>query len=113
MLHDNLKSFEIIKDCIYANDHLLPFKSYSSSKQMLNDLKNNIINPVLLIVDVEEKRFDEIAFSKKVKKLKQSIQIVFISSTRNKAVEAFKINAADYLLKPVNRERLQKTIDRL
>ena len=39
--------------------------------------------------------------------------VVFVSAYSDYAVEAFELNAIDYLLKPVNFGRLRKTIDRL
>jgi DNA-binding LytR/AlgR family response regulator len=41
------------------------------------------------------------------------LHIVFITAFNDFAVEAFEREAVDYVLKPVNNERLQKTIDRL
>lgn len=39
--------------------------------------------------------------------------VVFVSAYSEYAVEAFELNAIDYLMKPVNFGRLQKTIERL
>lgn len=39
--------------------------------------------------------------------------VVFVSAYSEYAVDAFELNAIDYILKPVNLGRLQKTIDRL
>ncbi|NVK24333.1 MAG: response regulator transcription factor [Gammaproteobacteria bacterium] len=39
--------------------------------------------------------------------------IVFVSAYSDYAVDAFELNAIDYILKPVNLGRLQKTIERL
>lgn len=39
--------------------------------------------------------------------------IVFATAYERFAVDAFQYDAADYLLKPVNRQRLQQTLDRL
>jgi len=40
-------------------------------------------------------------------------QIVFITAFDQYAIRAFEVNALDYLLKPINKERLRKTIQRL
>ena len=39
--------------------------------------------------------------------------IVFVSAYEEYALEAFELNAIDYLLKPANLSRLQKTVERL
>ncbi|MFD0959949.1 response regulator [Paenibacillus chungangensis] len=41
------------------------------------------------------------------------IEIVFVTAYDNYAIQAFELNALDYLLKPVHNERLHKTIERL
>ncbi|MCU6708641.1 response regulator [Paenibacillus sp. J5C_2022] len=41
------------------------------------------------------------------------IEIVFVTAYDSYAIQAFELNALDYLLKPVHHERLQKTIGRL
>lgn len=38
--------------------------------------------------------------------------VAFVTAFDDQAIEAFELNAIDYLLKPVQRERLQATIDR-
>ena len=41
------------------------------------------------------------------------IRVVFLTAYDSYAISAFDINAVDYLLKPINNERLAKTIERL
>lgn len=45
--------------------------------------------------------------------LDRSIRIVYITAYSEYAIEAFELNAADYLLKPVTSQRLSKTLERL
>jgi len=47
------------------------------------------------------------------KKMADSCWVVFITAYDQYAVEAFENDAIDYILKPVTRERLKKTTDRL
>jgi DNA-binding LytR/AlgR family response regulator len=47
------------------------------------------------------------------KKIAGSCWVVFVTAYDQYAVEAFEHEAMDYLLKPVNRERLNKTVKRL
>ena len=46
-------------------------------------------------------------------KIDNNIQVVFVTAYDEYAIRAFEINAVDYLLKPVNPERLEKTINRI
>lgn len=51
--------------------------------------------------------------AEKIQSLSHDIKIVFITAHSDYAVQAFELNSLDYLLKPVTRERLKKSVDRL
>ena len=42
-----------------------------------------------------------------------SIKIIFVTAYDEYAIRAFEVNAIDYLLKPVNPERLKVSIERV
>lgn len=48
-----------------------------------------------------------------LKKINQTIQIVFVTAYNDYAVKAFEVSAVDYLLKPVSIKRLKKTAKKL
>ncbi|MFV2056550.1 MAG: LytR/AlgR family response regulator transcription factor [Thiohalomonadales bacterium] len=48
-----------------------------------------------------------------VQKLNVDCNVVFITAYNEFAINAFELDAIDYLLKPINRGRLHKTVDRL
>jgi two-component system, LytTR family, response regulator len=45
--------------------------------------------------------------------IEKDFKLIFVTAFDNFAIRAFEINALDYLLKPVNPERLAKTLERL
>jgi two-component system LytT family response regulator len=48
-----------------------------------------------------------------VNQLKRNVKIIFVTAFDEYAIRAFEINALDYLLKPINPERLARAINRL
>ncbi len=48
-----------------------------------------------------------------LEKIEVTSKIIFITAFNQYAIKAFELNALDYLLKPIKKERLKKTIDRL
>jgi len=48
-----------------------------------------------------------------VERLPAGPMVVFTTAYDRHAVQAFEVNAVDYLLKPIERERLDRTLDRL
>jgi len=48
-----------------------------------------------------------------LEKIEQNFKLIFVTAFDAYAIRAFEVNALDYLLKPVNPERLAKAIERL
>jgi len=70
----------------------------------------NMQNPDVIFLDIQlqgETGFDLL------EKADISSQIIFITAYDQYAIRAFEVNALDYLLKPINKERLSKAISRL
>ena len=70
----------------------------------------NLNKPQLIFLDIQlsgETGFDLLEL------IDNSIKIVFVTAYDEYAIRAFEVNAIDYLLKPVNPERLKASIDRV
>lgn len=67
-------------------------------------------NPTIVFLDIQlagETGFDLL------EKTQNTFKTVFVTAFDHYAIRAFEVNALDYLLKPVNPERLQKAINKL
>ncbi len=73
----------------------------------LEQLKQH--TPDLLVLDVEMPGLSGIQLAKSLKELPM---IIFISSHPSYAVDAFEVDAIDYLVKPVAQERLMRSIEK-
>jgi two-component system LytT family response regulator len=70
----------------------------------------NLKNPQLIFLDIQlrgETGFDLLEI------IDNSIKIIFITACDESAIRAFDVKAVDYLLKPVNPERLRLAIGRV
>jgi two-component system, LytTR family, response regulator len=70
----------------------------------------NMTNPQLIFLDIQlsgETGFDLLEL------IDNTIKIIFVTAYDEYAIRAFEVNAIDYLLKPVNPERLKLAIDRV
>lgn len=67
------------------------------------------ITPDLLVLDIEMPGLTGIELAKS---LKQLPLIIFISSHSKYAVDAFEVDAIDYLVKPVSQERLVRAVEK-
>lgn len=69
-----------------------------------------IYNPELIFLDIQlrgENGFDLLD------SINKNIKVIFVTAFDEYAIRAFEINALDYLLKPVNPERLNSSLKRL
>ncbi|KMJ59645.1 regulator [Bacillus sp. LL01] len=69
--------------------------------------------PDVVFLDIEMPKMNGLDVAKHLKELKKSPLIVFATAYPNFAVEAFRYEAVDYLLKPYEEEQLEETIHRL
>lgn len=68
------------------------------------------LSPDLVLLDVDMPGLDGVALSRR---LTGAVAIVFTTAHREHAVEAFALDAVDYLLKPIDDARLAAAIDRV
>lgn len=66
--------------------------------------------PDLIFLDIRMPNLDGLALAAQYAHLPP---VVFVTAFEEHAIEAFDVNAVDYLLKPVRQERLRKTLERI
>jgi len=81
----------------------------SNGRQALELIEQE--QPDLVLLDLQMPELDGLSVVKSLKKSQMPL-IAFVTAYDEYAVQAFEINAVDYLLKPVDRVRLRETINR-
>lgn len=71
------------------------------------------LQPDVVFLDVEMPKLDGMRVAKALMELKNPPLFVFATAYPQFAVEAFRYDAIDYLLKPYDEEQLKETIDRI
>jgi DNA-binding LytR/AlgR family response regulator len=66
-----------------------------------------------LFLDVRMPGLDGLELARVLRRFEQPPGIVFVSAFDDAAVDAFELEALDYLVKPVSRQRLDEAIDRV
>jgi DNA-binding LytR/AlgR family response regulator len=68
--------------------------------------------PDLVFLDIEMPRMDGFAAARALQAVRPAPAVVMVTAYDNFAVEAFDLDIADYLLKPVSPERLERAVTR-
>ncbi|MFA0015057.1 LytR/AlgR family response regulator transcription factor [Vibrio lentus] len=71
------------------------------------------LKPDVAFLDIRMPELDGISLAKQLNKLDSPPLVVFITAYDEYAVKAFEHNAMDYLLKPINEERLLATCEKV
>ncbi len=69
--------------------------------------------PDVAFIDIDMPEMDGITLAEQFLRIHPKILIVFITSWNQYAVQAFDLNAQDYILKPIRRERFFRTIEKI
>jgi two-component SAPR family response regulator len=84
---------------------------FTDPLEALKFLEENKVDAVFL--DIEMPDMDGIELSSRILDLQGETNLVFVTAYNKYAVEAFRLNALDYLMKPVMPERLEETLHRI
>lgn len=67
----------------------------------------------VLFLDIDMPGFTGLELAQKIKELGKSPCVVFITAHEQFALDAFSVDAVDYLLKPIDPKRLAKTVQKI
>jgi two-component system LytT family response regulator/two-component system response regulator LytT len=71
------------------------------------------LRPDVLFLDVQMPGLNGFEVARRLIEAEALPQLVFVTAFDQYAIDAFSVNAVDYLLKPVDAERLEQTLDRV
>lgn len=80
---------------------------YSSGEELLQS--NN--EESIFLLDISMKEIDGIQVAEKIRALGNNSIIIFLTSHKERVFEAFKVQAFRYLIKPIQEDELNKTLD--
>ena len=87
------------------------FKTDSSSK-LLEHIKNNSVDILFLDITLNNKNVG-LSIAEEIRKINKSLHLIFTTGHFEFVMEAYKVNAFDYLVKPISQNKLEETLLRL
>lgn len=79
----------------------------------LQQLKLSGELPDAVFIDIEMPEMFGLEVAEKVHEIDVKVQVIFVTAHSEYGIQPFEVHAQDYILKPVSKLRLQKTLDRI
>lgn len=84
---------------------------FGSSSGALAHARENRVDIAFLDIEIDE--MDGLALAKNIKDIYGKTNIVFVTGYSHYAMWSYNVGASDYLLKPVSKEAIEKSLERL
>jgi two-component system, LytTR family, response regulator AlgR len=97
---------QMLKDCSQVNDVILA----NNGLQALESTQKN--KPDVILMDIRMPGMDGLEAAEHISLMEKIPAIIFTTAYDEYALEAFKVQAVDYLLKPVRSDKLQQALTR-
>lgn len=108
VIDDETPAIEQMEEYINRVPFLDNLGSFNNAIEPINFLKSNLVDVVFL--DIEMEGFTGLQF---IKSLEKKPKIILTTAYDQYAIDAFNLNVADYLLKPISFERFIQSIDKI
>lgn len=100
-----------IVDLINNTKFMKVVKQFENGIEALEEIDK--ISPQVAFIDIQMPEIDGITLAEKLIEKKPNMIIVFITAWDQYAVQAFEVNALDYIMKPINVERFNKMVQKI
>lgn len=114
---DNLSFLNGLEDMLcklfikHNLDACISFKTDCTSK-LLKYIENNPVDILFLDITLKSKN-DGLTVAEEIRKVNKSLHLIFTTGHFEFVMEAYKVNAFDYLVKPISQDKLEETLLRL
>ncbi len=103
IVEDDAHDMELIKEYVdrYARERQQKFTitEFTDGKDIVNGYTATYD---LILMDIEMKFMDGMQAAQSIRKMDQKVELIFITNMPQYAIQGYKVNALDYMLKPVS-----------
>ncbi len=111
IVEDEFPAREELKYFINNFSNIDIIEEFDNGVDVLKFMQKTCIDVIFL--DINIPMFDGMLLAKTINQFKNKPKIVFITAYKEHAVDAFELNAFDYVLKPYSEERIVSTLNKL
>lgn len=111
VVEDEVPALNKMIKLLEASNQTMVVGKFTKALEALDFLRKNQVDAVFL--DIEMPDMNGLEFSTRMLDIQEGAAIIFVTAYSKYAVEAFQLNALDYLMKPVSSSRLGETLKKI
>ncbi|OPJ59692.1 response regulator [Clostridium chromiireducens] len=111
IVDDEIHVLNLLKMFLQKTEQVNVLETFHDSSIALKNIID--IKPDVVFLDIEMPEINGLELANCLLEQNDELMIVFVTGYNQYALEAFEVNALDYILKPVNSNRIQKCVSRL
>ncbi|WP_167955251.1 LytR/AlgR family response regulator transcription factor [Anaerosporobacter faecicola] len=104
-----LRILEKMLTTLSFSDEQIQVKSFNSGDSLINEIERGITYEIYLL-DMIMPFVSGLEIARTIRKQDSTAQILFLTSSRDYAIDSYEVNAASYLLKPFSKDLLDHEI---
>lgn len=111
LVDDERPSLRVLEILLKDFNDISVVGAFTNPREAIEKIEQ--LKPDAVFLDINMPQLQGIDAASAILERSPDTDIIFVTAFDQYAVEAFELNALDYILKPVNIERLRKTVERL
>lgn len=112
-IDDEPKMLRMLHDAIAAAEPSGEILDFSSVSQVLDALSSGTKRPDVVFSDIELPGMSGLTLALKIKKAAPRARIIFVTGYDHYALEAYRLHAQGYIMKPVDAAAIREELDQL
>ncbi len=111
---DDIKEdVEQLSGFLLAYDSSFEVIAYNSGEALIDEFLNSDADADIIFLDIHMPGIDGVETAKMIRRKNDYMKIIFITSSKEHYQQAFEVFASNYILKPLNKDRLFSVLDRV
>jgi len=109
---DSKEDITLLWNALLAYDPFFEITAFTSGKALVDEIQDAGFFSEILFLDIYMPGIDGITTAREICTRCKNIKIIFLSSSRDHYSQAYDLFAFNYMLKPLDKERLYTVLDR-
>ena len=111
IVDDEKPALDVLRLLLEKTGQIRVVGSFTRAEDALSQLWS--LTPDVVFLDIEMPEMSGLELAAKIMEAGKELEIVFVTAYDKYALEAFRVNAVDYILKPFSSDDIAKTVKRL